>query len=75
METMVGLGTVEFEKKFFTGYVLRSIRQGADWVVVIDVVIWNQIVNFPQIHQQSQFNIGFFAQILDWRTLRMIMLL
>ena len=59
---MINLGTVEFAKKFFPGHVLRSIRQGADWVVVIVVVIQNQIVNFSQIHQQSQFSIGFFLR-------------
>ena len=59
---MVSLGTVEFAKKFLAGHMLPRVRQGADWVVVIDVVIRNQIIDFSQIHQQSQFPVKFFLR-------------
>ena len=53
---------------------LRGICHGADWMVVVNVVNSNQIINFRQIHQQSQLTIGFFsARIWDWHTLRMVM--
>ena len=36
---MVSLRTVEFAKKSFPGHMLRGIRQGDDWVIVIEVII------------------------------------
>ena len=41
---------------------LGGVRQGADWVVVIGVVIRNQIIDFSQIHQHSQFSVRFFLR-------------
>ena len=39
LETMVGLGTVEFAEFFRSGHMLRGIRQSTDRVVIIIVII------------------------------------
>ena len=58
---MVSLGTVEFAKKFLAGHTLRRVRQGDDWVIVIDVVIRNQIIDFLKSTNSLSFPLGFFC--------------
>ena len=62
LETVVGLRTVEFAENFLSGHILRSIRQSTECVVITNIIIGDEIINFPQVDQQSEFPIGFFLR-------------